>query len=102
MTVITIAKPPAGDLAHLQQIIDLACRPEEPAGLLARYAGAADDGTLRVVAHWETREAALDFFANRLGPAVAQALAPEPAGRPEVTWFDVTPSVSYTAESLHA
>ena len=102
MTVITIAKPPAGSLAQLEQIIAEACRPEEPAGLLARYAGAADDGTLRVVAEWESREAALQFFAGRLGPAVAAVLAPEPAGMPEITWVDVQPTVSYVRDSLHA
>ena len=102
MSVITIAKPPASGLEQLEQIIDRACRPEEPAGLLARFAGAADDGSLRVIAHWESREAALDFVANRLGPAVAAVLAPEPAGRPEVTWMEVTPTVSYATDSLHA
>jgi hypothetical protein len=101
MSVITIAKPPVAGLDLLQQAIERASQPE-PAGLLARYAGQADDGTVRVVAHWESREAALDFFANRLGPVVASLLAPEPAGMPEVVWMDVVEAVSYPRGSRHA
>ena len=100
MSVITIAKPPVDDLATLHRVIETACSPEEPAGLLHRFAGQADDGTLRVVAEWESREHAIDFMANKLGPAVAQLLAPEPAGAPEVTWVEVADR--YARESLHA
>ena len=102
MSVITIAKPPVTDLAQLQAVIEAACRPDEPAGLLARFAGPADDGTLRVVAAWESREHAMQFFAERLGPAVATLMGPEPAGLPEATWVEVRDEVSYARDSLQA
>ena len=92
MSVITIAKPPVRDVAQVRQVIATACSPEEPEGLLHRFVGPDDDGSVRVIAHWESRELALQFFATRLGPAIAQVLAPEPAGMPEVIWVDVADS----------
>ena len=97
MTVITIAKPPVNDLETLRRVIETACSPEEPAGLLHRFAGQSDDGSLRVVAEWESREHALAFMADKLGPAVAQVLAPEPAGAPEVTWVELADRYSRQA-----
>jgi hypothetical protein len=100
MSVISIAKPPVTDVDQVRKVIAAACTPEEPEGLLHRYVGAGDDGSVRVIAHWESRELALQFMTTRLGPALASVLAPEPAGMPEVTWVDVADS--YDRPSLHA
>ena len=100
MSVITIAKPPVTDVDQVRQIIAKACSPEEPEGLLQRFVGPGDDGSVRVVAHWESRELALQFFTTRLGPAIASLQAPEPAGMPEVVWVEVADS--YERPSLHA
>lgn len=88
MSVITIAKPPFGNLDTFRQV--MAAQGEgEPDGLISRWVGTGDDGALRIVAHWESKELALQFFATRLGPALAKALGPEPAGLPETTWVEV-------------
>ena len=99
MSVITIAKPPFANLEMFRKVM-AAQGPDEPAGLLARWVGTGDDGATRIVAHWESREQALEFFANRLGPALAKVLAPEPVGLPEVTWVEVQDV--YERASLHA
>lgn len=97
MSVITIATPPVTDPELLRRVMTEA---GEPAGLLHRFLGRTEDGSLRVVAHWESRDAALQFFATRLGPAIASVMTPEPAGMPEVTWLDVADV--YERASLHA
>ena len=63
----------------------------EPDGLEARYVGTAS-GTLRVVTSWESKAHADRFFAEKLGPALAKVLGPEPAGAPEVIGIDVVRS----------
>lgn len=99
MSVITIAKPPFGNLETFQKVM-AAQGDGEPAGLIWRQVGTGDDGALRVIAHWESKEHALEFFATRLGPALAKVLAPEPVGMPETTWVEVQDS--YERASLHA
>lgn len=59
--------------------------------MTARYVGTTD-GTLRVVTLWESKAHADRFFAEKLGPALASALGPEPVGRPEVFGIDVARS----------
>jgi hypothetical protein len=71
---------------------------EEPAGLQARYVGTADDGKVQVVALWESKEHADQFFTERLGPVLAKALGPEPVGMPEVIGIDV--ALSYVREPV--
>ena len=63
----------------------------EPEGLQARYVGTTN-GQLRVVTVWESKEHADRFFTERLGPALARALGPEPVGTPQVLGIDVARS----------
>ncbi|MFN2539482.1 MAG: hypothetical protein ABR549_15205 [Mycobacteriales bacterium] len=99
MSVITIAKPPFGNLETFRKVM-AAQGDSEPDGLIWRQVGTDGDGTLRIVAHWESKEQALEFFSTRLGPALAAALAPEPVGMPETVWVEVQDS--YERGSLHA
>ena len=47
-----------------------------------RYVGTDNDGKLRIVGVWESKEHADRFFAERLGPMLAKALDPDrSAGR---------------------
>ena len=71
---------------------------EEPAGLKERYVGTDNDGKLRIVGVWESKEHADRFFADRLGPAFAKVLGPEPAGRPEIVGIAV--ARSYTRQPV--
>ncbi|ONH59901.1 hypothetical protein CcI49_14365 [Frankia sp. CcI49] len=87
MQWITIAVPPFDTVEQADAVF--AQVGVEPAGLRARYVGAGPDGRLRVVALWESKAHADDFFATTLGPALARALGPEPAGRPEIIGIDV-------------
>jgi hypothetical protein len=96
MQWITVATPPFGSIEQFDKV--LAQREEEPAGLQARYVGAADDGKLRIVVLWESKERADRFFAERLGPLLAKALGPEPVGRPEVIGIEV--ARSYVGEPV--
>jgi hypothetical protein len=96
MQWITIATPPFGSIEQFDKV--LAQVEEEPAGLQARYVGTADDGKLRIVNLWESKENADQFFAEKLGPALAKALGPEPVGRPEVVGIDV--ARSYVSEPV--
>jgi hypothetical protein len=96
MQWITVATPPLGSIEQFDRVhTELG---EPPAGLQARYAGTADDGELRIVALWESKEHAERFFAERLGPTLAKALGPEPVGRPKVIGIDV--SRSYVREPV--
>jgi hypothetical protein len=54
-----------------------------PAGLTAHHAG-VDGDTFVVVETWESRSAQDDFMRDRLGPAFAEASAPQPT---RVTWL---------------
>lgn len=86
MQWITVATPPFASIEQFDRV--LAEQGEEPAGLEARYVGTAGD-ELRVVTLWESREHADRFFAEKLGPALAKALGPEPVGTPEVIGIEV-------------
>ncbi|MEX5633640.1 hypothetical protein [Parafrankia sp. FMc2] len=89
MPWITVATLPIGSIDQYDAV--LAQLGGEPDGLVARYVGTAD-GTLRVVALWESQAHADQFFARTLGPALARALGPEPAGTPELIGIDVARS----------
>ena len=51
--------------------------------------GTADDGTLRVISLWESKAHADRFFTEKLGPALAKVLGPEPVGAPTAVGIDV-------------
>src|SRR5918998_4582769 len=89
MQWIAVATPPFGSIEQFDAV--LAQLGEEPDGLEARYVGTAN-GTLRVVTLWESKAHANRFFAEKLGPALAKVLGPEPAGAPEVVGIDVVRS----------
>jgi hypothetical protein len=89
---ITIATPPFTDIETFDRLMEQF--DELPAGLQARYVGNADDGKLRVVSVWESKEHAARFFAEILGPALARVLGPEPVGVPAATGIDVARSYS--------
>ena len=63
-----------------------------------RYVGTGDDGKLRIVGVWESKEHADRFFAERLGPVLAEALGSESVGKPEVIGIDV--AHSYVREPI--
>jgi hypothetical protein len=96
MQWITVAIPPFGSIEQFDKV--RAQVGEEPAGLQARYVGTADDGKLRIVTLWESKEHADRFFAERLGPTLARALGPEPVGKPEVIGIDI--ARSYVGEPV--
>ncbi|WP_020392681.1 hypothetical protein [Kribbella catacumbae] len=86
MQWIAVATPPYASIDQFDQVMEHIGT--EPEGLEARYAGSSEDG-LRVVTLWESKAHADRFFAERLGPALAKALGPEPSGAPAVLGIDV-------------
>ena len=89
MQWITVGTPPFRVDQYDQVLAQLG---EEPAGLQARYVGTDDDGKLRIVGVWESKEHADRFYAKRLGPVLAKALGSEPVGNPDVIVIDVAHS----------
>jgi hypothetical protein len=87
MTWITVAIPPFASVEQFDKVV--ADQRTAPDGMEARYFGTADDGTLRFVTVWESKDHADRFFATTLGPALARSLGPEPSGAPQVTGIDV-------------
>jgi hypothetical protein len=92
MQYITVATPPFGDIHEFDRVVASVGGPAE--GMVARYAGATADGSLRVVTLWESKAHADRFFTDRLGPALAEVLAPEPVGVPEATGIEVSRAYS--------
>src|SRR5215204_2824569 len=88
MQYITVAIPPLGGIERFDKVVANLGEPAE--GMVARYAGNAQDGTLRVVSLWESKAHADRFFAERLGPALAEVLGPEPVGVPEAIGIEVS------------
>jgi hypothetical protein len=93
---ITIATPPFREIERFDEVV--AHLGEPPEGVLARYAGTAEDGSLRVVSVWESKAHADRFMAERLAPALATVLGPEPAGAPQGVGIEV--SRTYTPETV--
>ena len=87
MQWIAVATPPFRSIEQFDTV--MANVGGEPEGLEARYVGTASDGKLRVVTLWESKADADRFFAERLGPALAKTLGPEPVGAPEVVGIDL-------------
>lgn len=81
MQWIAVATPPFGSVEQFDQVMDRLGG--EPEGLEARYVGTSSEG-LRVITLWDSKAHADKFFAERLGPALAKVLGPEPAGSPQV------------------
>jgi hypothetical protein len=92
---ITVATPPFRSVEQFDQVMRHVG--EEPEGLEARYVGTSEDG-LRVVTLWESKAHADRFFADRLGPALAKVLGPEPAGKPTVLGVEV--ARTYTRQPI--
>ena len=89
MQWITVGTPPYSIEQFPKVLAQLG---EEPEGLQARYVGTDGDGKLRIVGVWESKEHADRFYADRLGPALAQALGSESVGRSEPIGIDVAHS----------
>ena len=89
MQWIGVATPPFETIEKFDAV--MAQLGAEPEGLEARYVGTTD-GQLRVVTVWESKEQADRFFTERLGPALAKALGPEPVGTPQVIGIDIARS----------
>jgi hypothetical protein len=96
MQWMTIATSPLASVEQFDTLI--AGQSAEPDGLEARYVGTTEDGALRVVALWASKAHADRFFAETLGPALAKALGPEPAGQPEVVGIAV--ARAYTGQPV--
>lgn len=87
MKWITVATPSFASLEQVDAVI--AQIDEAPEGMEARYVGRAGDGSLRVVSVWDSKAQAERFIAEKLGPAVAKALGPEPDGTSELVGIEV-------------
>ena len=87
MPWITIGTPPFDSIEKMDEVF--AQVGALPDGSQARYAGKAEDGTLRIVTIWETRAHADRFFTETLGPTLAKLMGPEPVGTPDVLGIDV-------------
>ena len=85
---ITIATPPFTSIEQFDEVV--AHIGDRPDGMLARYAGATEDGSLRVVSLWESKAHADRFVTERLGPALAAVLGPEPEGATLGTGVEVS------------
>ena len=84
---ITVATPSFASLDQVDAVIAQLDGP--PEGMHARYIGTTEDGDLRVVSLWESKAHAERFLTEKLGPAVAKALGPEPKGASELVIIDV-------------
>ncbi|GAA1530349.1 hypothetical protein [Kribbella lupini] len=89
MQWIAVATPPFRTIEQFDQVMEHVG--PEPEGLEARYVGPSPEG-LRVVTLWESKAHADKFFAERLGPALAKLLGPEPSGTPQVLGVEVARS----------
>ena len=93
---ITIGTPPFRSIEQFDQVI--AQVGADPEGLEARYAGTAEDGSLRVISVWSSKAHAERFMTEKLGPALAAVLGPEPVGAPTAVGVDV--ARSYTPQPV--
>ena len=84
---ITVATPPFRSIEQFDQVV--AQFEDRPEGMQARYAGTAEDGSLRVISLWESKAHADRFMTERLGPALAAVLGPEPGGAPQALGVEV-------------
>lgn len=87
MAWITVATPSFASIEQVDAV--LAQLDGAPDGMEERYIGTSEDGKLRVVSLWQSKAHAERFFAEKLGPALAKALGPEPVGSSEILGIDV-------------
>ncbi len=87
MAWISVATPPFASIEQVDAV--LAQLDGAPDGMEERYIGTTDDGTLRVVALWQSKAHAERFFAEKLWPVLAEALGPEPVDASEILGIDV-------------
>lgn len=87
MQWITVATPSFASIEQVDEV--LTHLDDAPDGMEARYIGTASDGTLRVVSLWQSKAHAERFLAEKLGPALAKALGPEPVGVSDIVGIDV-------------
>jgi hypothetical protein len=87
--VITVVSGPFESIEQFDKVVAHAEGPVD--GIEARYAGTAEDGTLRVATLWESKAHADRFFAHTPG-ALAKALGREPVGVPQAIGIDVARS----------
>jgi hypothetical protein len=93
---ITVATPPFRSIEQFDEVV--AQFDDRPEGMQARYAGTAEDGSLRVISLWESKAHADRFMTERLAPALAAVLGPEPGGAPQALGLEV--ARSYTPEAV--
>jgi len=84
---VTVATPSFASVDQVDAVIARFDGP--PEGMQARYIGTTDEGELRIVSLWESKAHAERFMTEKLGPAVAAALGPEPNGASNVIFIDV-------------
>ena len=84
---ITVATPSFASIDQVDAVIAKLDGP--PEGMKARYIASTDNGELRVVSLWESKAQADTFITEKLGPAVAAALGPEPDGASDVLFLKV-------------
>jgi len=84
---VTVATPSFASVDQVDAVIARFDGP--PEGMQARYIGTTDEGELRIVSLWESKAHAERFMTEKLGPAVAAALGPEPNGASDVTFVSV-------------
>jgi hypothetical protein len=87
MTWIAVATPSFTSISEVDEVLSQLDGP--PEGMEARYIGTTEDGKLRVVSVWQSKAHADRFFTEKLGPAVARALGPEPVGAADLVGIDV-------------
>jgi hypothetical protein len=86
MEWIGVATPP---LTTVEQFDAVIARTGEPEGLEARWCARTEGGELRIVTVWASKEDADRFFAEQLGPVLAQVIGPEPQGPSEMLGLEV-------------
>lgn len=89
MQWITVATPPFDSIEQFERV--RAEVGDNVDGLEASWVGRSGD-KLQVVNLWTSKAHADRFFGERLGPAIAKALGPEPVGSPTVMGIDVIQS----------
>ncbi len=99
MTWIVVATPPFRGIERFDAV---AAQIEDSTdGLRARWVGTVEDGSLRSVMVWESREHAERFFSEHLAPALARAAGSSgPVEMPASVGFE--PVRTYEREGAHS
>ena len=100
---ITVATPPFTSLEQADGVLAQLDGP--PDGLQARYVGTADDGRLRIVALWASKDDADRFRTERLGPAIdatAREMGMDNSEGPKITAYEAHHVMVPAAAHAHA